>query len=101
MNDKTKAIIIGIIAIFAFLFFNKILRKLKVFKSGRKKAIEKNIKSLRAAPYFNPAYKNTVIGYKEIPDVTAIQAAKDLRKATRGLGTKEENINFIKQVLNC
>lgn len=99
MNKEIKIGLFLVGALFCLFFLNKILRRTGIFKSKRKKEVEENLKEIRTINYFNPVYKNSVTGYKEIADQHAVKSATIIRKAVRGFGTKEENIFSVFQNL--
>lgn len=103
MNDKMiKMALVLVAALFALFFLNKILRRTGLFKGRRGKARDKkreNLKEMREIPYFSPEYKNTITGYKELPEQIAIDNARTVRKSVRGFGTREENLYSVFQNL--
>lgn len=82
-------------AILALFIVYRILSAVGIIKSGKKKkadqAKERALSDIRTMEEFNPLWGDTAT-FARIGDSPADKYAEDLRKAMRGLGTKEENI---------
>jgi len=98
---KFELIAIAIGAIAVIFFLTKILQKLGIVKSKRKREQDENIEEFREADYFSPTFYKTVGAYNPITETEADIFAKAIRKSLRGFGTNEEELySVFKQMKN-
>lgn len=93
-----KEYIYIIAALLILIFIDRIMNKLGLNKNTKQVTTESNAKELSTLEQWEPTYQDTVT-FRKLPVSKVTELVKELRRAVRGLGTKENNLYSVFQSL--